>query len=205
MGQKSRAPLCGKSVVAAVSRCACRVLISNPSVYESPSAGNIQRIDNHQPIHSAKRSHHLGVEVIAIFKLIKGVLLFAAAMGILNLINTDVGARLEHWITVFRMDPDSQHIHGLLAKAAHLDHQHLKAVSAGSFIYSALLFTEGIGLWFEWRWAEYLTVIATSSFVPLEIYELVKGVSVVKLLVLAINLAIVFYLATVLRRDHKSK
>ena len=180
-------------------------LVFKPRVYESNAVGRILLIDHHQPNLSARRFHHLGVEVIAIFKLVKGILLLTAAIGILNLINTDIGARMVHWITVLRMDPDSRYIHWLLARAAHLDHQQLKAVSAGSFIYSALLFTEGIGLWFEWRWAEYLTVIATSSFVPLEIYELIKGVSVVKLLVLAINLAIVLYLVTVLRRDRKSK
>jgi len=78
-------------------------------------------------------------------------------------------------------------------------------VSAGSFFYSGLLLTEGFGLWFERRWAEYLTIIATSSFIPLEVYELTRRVNDIKLWVLVINLAIVWYLIRTLRREHKSK
>ncbi len=149
--------------------------------------------------------HHFGLRLIAVFKLIKGVLLFAAAIGLLKLLNTDISAQLEHWITVFRGDPGNKYLHALLAKVADLDPRTLKAVSAGSFFYSALLLTEGIGLWAEKHWAEYLTVIATSSFVPLEIYELAKKITGVKVLVLAVNLAILWYLLRTLRQERKSK
>ena len=57
----------------------------------------------------------------------------------------------------------------------------------------------------ERRWAEYLTVIATSSFIPLELYELTRGVNPPRLVILAINLAIVWYLVRILRRQRKHK
>src|SRR6266571_4960696 len=113
-----------------------------------------------------------------------------------------VGLKL---IAVFRGDPGNRYFHALLVRIANLDPRTLKAVSAGSFFYSALLLTEGIGLWFEKCWAEYLTVIATASFIPLEIYELAKRTTEVKLLVLAINLAILLYLIRTLRLERKSK
>src|SRR2546425_1556984 len=158
-----------------------------------------------QPLASPAPRHRFGLKLIAVFKLIKGVLLFAAAIGLLKLLNTDISAQLEHWITVFRGDPGNRYFHALLVKIADLDPRTLKAVSAGSFFYSALLLTEGIGLWCEKRWAEYLTVIATASFIPLEIYELAKRATEVKLLVLAINLAILLYLIRTLRLERKSK
>jgi uncharacterized membrane protein (DUF2068 family) len=51
-----------------------------------------------------------------------------------------------------------------------------------------------VGLWYAKRWAEYLTFVAITVLVPIEIYELSLSVSVFKLLTLAINLAIVVYL-----------
>ena len=51
-----------------------------------------------------------------------------------------------------------------------------------------------VGLWFAKRWAEYLTFVAITVLVPIEIYELTLGVSVFKVITFAINLAIVVYL-----------
>lgn len=149
--------------------------------------------------------HHFGLALIAIFKLIKGFLLLAAAIGLLTSIHSGLGAMVEHLITFLGMDPDSHHLHWLLEKLGAITPRQLKLASAGSFFYSALLFTEGIGLWFERRWAEYLTVIATSSFVPFELYELGRSVSYPRMAVLVVNLAIVWYLVWTLRRNRKSK
>ena len=149
--------------------------------------------------------HHFGLALIAIFKLVKGLLLLTAAIGLLRMVHAGVSATVEHWITVLRMDPDSRYFHWLLVQLGAISPQQFRAVSAGSFFYSALLLTEGFGLWFERRWAEYLTVIATSSFIPLEVYELTRRVNDIRLGVLVINLAIVWYLIRTLRRERKPK
>jgi uncharacterized membrane protein (DUF2068 family) len=60
--------------------------------------------------------------------------------------------------------------------------------------YAALEGVEAVGLWLQRRWAEYLTFIATTVFIPLEVYELSHRVSVLKVLTLIINLAVVAYL-----------
>jgi len=60
--------------------------------------------------------------------------------------------------------------------------------------YAALEATEMVGLWFAKRWAEYVTFIATTLLVPIEVYELYLSVSAFKVLTLVINLAIVIYL-----------
>jgi uncharacterized membrane protein (DUF2068 family) len=57
-----------------------------------------------------------------------------------------------------------------------------------------LFLTEGLGLWFLKRWAEWFTVIITSSLVPVEVYEIHRHPSAVKVVVLAINVAVVGYL-----------
>jgi uncharacterized membrane protein (DUF2068 family) len=60
--------------------------------------------------------------------------------------------------------------------------------------YGVLQVVEGVGLWGGWRWAEYLTVIATSLLVPFEVYELIEGASLLKATALVVNLAAVGYL-----------
>ena len=75
-----------------------------------------------------------------------------------------------------------------------LDEKKIELLSGATFAYSALFLVQGTGLFFEKRWAEYLTVIATVSFVPVELYELAKGFSVPTCVILMINVAIALFL-----------
>jgi uncharacterized membrane protein (DUF2068 family) len=70
----------------------------------------------------------------------------------------------------------------------------LKLVGAGIAAYALLEGIEAVGLWYQQRWAEYLTFIATTVFLPLEVYELLHGASPFKVIALIVNLAIVIYL-----------
>ena len=71
-----------------------------------------------------------------------------------------------------------------------------------SFNYAGLFLTEGVGLWLMKRWAEWFTIIITSSLVPVEIYELYHQPSATKIVVLIINVAVVIYLVYRIR-THK--
>jgi uncharacterized membrane protein (DUF2068 family) len=152
---------------------------------------------------SAKPSRGRGVRLIAAFKLLKGFALLAVGIGALKFLHKDVAGLVEHWINVFRVDPHNHFIHALLAKLSILDDRRLKELSVGTFVYSAIFFTEGIGLALRKRWAEYFTVATTSSLLPIEIYELAKHVSIGKGIALLINLAVVAYLVRELRRTKK--
>ncbi len=152
---------------------------------------------------SGKRSHGRGLRLIAAFKLLKGLALVALGIGALKLLHKDVAAVIEHWISIFRVDPHNHFMDLLLAKLSILDDRRLKEFSVGTFAYSAIFFTEGIGLALEKRWAEYFTIITTSSLLPLEVYELAKRTSVGRGIALLVNLAVVVYLIFVLRRHPK--
>jgi uncharacterized membrane protein (DUF2068 family) len=148
----------------------------------------------------AKPSPGRGLRLIAAFKLLKGFALLAVGIGALKLLHKDVAAVVEHWINVFQVDPHNHYIHSLLGKLSILDDRRLKELSVGTFVYSAIFLVEGIGLAMGKRWAEYFTIITTSSLLPLEIYELAKHESLGKIFALLINLAVVAYLARELRR-----
>jgi uncharacterized membrane protein (DUF2068 family) len=70
----------------------------------------------------------------------------------------------------------------------------IRLIGVALAAYALLEGVEAVGLWMQKRWAEYLTLIATSAFLPLEIYELTKGVTALKVVALVVNLAIVLYL-----------
>ena len=83
---------------------------------------------------------------------------------------------------------------GYLGRAFKYSPAHLRILALILLAYAALEATEMVGLWFNKRWAEYLTFIATTVLVPYEVYELTLSVSVFKLVTLVINLAVVLYL-----------
>ena len=70
----------------------------------------------------------------------------------------------------------------------------LKLIAAALGAYALLQATEGVGLWLQKRWAEYLAVVSTSAFLPIEIYELVEKVTALKVAALIVNIAILVYL-----------
>ena len=70
----------------------------------------------------------------------------------------------------------------------------LSAIILALFAYGALQLTEAVGLWFTKRWAEYLTVVATSAFIPVEVYELFHSITFLKLAALGINILAVLWL-----------
>lgn len=72
--------------------------------------------------------------------------------------------------------------------------QALRLAGAGLLVYGIVQLVEGVGLWGGWRWAEYLAAIATSLFIPLEVYEILHKPTPVKVAALVVNVLVVIYL-----------
>jgi uncharacterized membrane protein (DUF2068 family) len=150
---------------------------------------------------SARHAHSRGLLLIAAFKLFKGLALLAMGFGARHLLSQDLSADVEHWLDLLRIDPHNHYIHLLLVKIADVDPHKLKQLRAGTFFYATLFLIEGTGLALRQRWAEYVTIISTSSLIPIEIYEMVKHYSSLKVAFLVINIAVVVYLIFELRRN----
>ena len=152
-----------------------------------------------------RNSRDIGILLIAIFKLFKAALLLTVGIGLLSLLHKDVASTLMNFLSVLHVDHNNHYIHGLVMKLGLASDHQLEAISAGSFFYAALLGTEGIGLLLKKHWAEYLTIIATASFIPLELYEIVKHVRAGRIIILIINVAVVVYLIYRVKYDPKHK
>jgi uncharacterized membrane protein (DUF2068 family) len=139
--------------------------------------------------------------LIAIFKLLKGLALIAVGIGVLHLMHRDIEQTVMHWVNMLRIDPENHWIHRILARIFRVSPKQLRAISLGTFLYAGLFLTEGTGLLLRKRWAEYFTIITTSSLLPLELYELVKHFTPAKLMVTIANVAIVAYLVYSVHRN----
>jgi uncharacterized membrane protein (DUF2068 family) len=143
--------------------------------------------------------HDGPLRVIAVFKLVKGLLLLFVAVGALRLLHQDLAQSLTRWLNDLRIDPGNKFAAALLTKAGLLNDKNLELLGVLTLGYAALFLTEGVGLFLKQRWAEWLTVIVTGSFVPLEVYEIWKQLSWVRVILLLANLAVVAYLIWRLR------
>jgi uncharacterized membrane protein (DUF2068 family) len=141
-----------------------------------------------------------GVRAIAIFKLAKAVILLALGFAILTLLHKDVGEALAAWAAQLHLDPDGHVVQSVLERGAALSPGRMRAIAGGMFFYAGLLGVEGIGLFLGKRWAEYFTVFVTASLVPLEIYEIVRRPTAIRVATLVVNVIIVAYLIARLRR-----
>ncbi len=143
------------------------------------------------------------LRLIGGFKLAKGLLLLAVGVGALRLLHHDVADALASLTAQLHVDPDNRYVDRAFSALLSVDDRRLKEISAGTFFYAALLLTEGTGLLLGRRWAEYFTVLATGSFIPLELYELTRHITLTRLAVFGINIAIVWYLVVRLRRHRR--
>jgi uncharacterized membrane protein (DUF2068 family) len=134
------------------------------------------------------------VRLIALFKLLKGILLIAVGVAALKLLHTDIASMVEDWARRLGFLQNSRFPGRALSAAAALTPDRVRDVIVGSFLYGGLFLTEGTGLWLLKRWAMWFTVIITASFLPIEIYELARDPSAGKTALLAINVALVGYL-----------
>ena len=151
---------------------------------------------------SRKEENSTTLLLIAFFKLFKGVLLLIVAIAALRLVHRDVYAVVERWVNLLRVDPDNRFIHNIIVKSFGIQAKQLHEISAGTFFYSGILLTEGVGLLMRKHWAEWFTVISTAVFIPLEVYEIYERFTWVRLGVFFVNVAIVWYLVQRIRQ-HK--
>lgn len=141
---------------------------------------------------------------IGVFKVVKAALLIALAIGVIKLLDGDVGHEIERWVRRLNLDARNPIVEKCVSKLTSLSPKKISLLSAGGFVYAGLFLTEGTGLLLRKRWGEYVTIIITGSFLPFEIYEMVaKEFNPFKLVLLLGNAAILIYLIWHLRHEKK--
>jgi len=138
--------------------------------------------------------------LIALERTLRGLLLLAAGIYLLAKAGANFGDIANHIARRLELDPRRPFIRHIVAKLGRLGRHEVQLFGALAIGYAGLEITEGVGLFYRKRWAEWLTVVATSLLVPLEAYELVRHPSALKAGGIAVNVLIVAYLVRVVRR-----
>lgn len=148
------------------------------------------------PSHSLSkpRHHNQWLILIAAFKLGQAILFVLIGVGALQLLHKDVGDLLAKAADHLRFNPESRFVNFILDRASLLDDRLLRRIGAVVFVYAALDMIEGVGLYLEKVWAEYLTLAITGSFLPWEIFEVLRKITWVRVGLLAVNALVFLYL-----------
>jgi uncharacterized membrane protein (DUF2068 family) len=114
---------------------------------------------------------------------------------------SNFGSIANHFACAIELDPPRAFVRHLIARLTALRRHQIEVFGAGALAYGVLELVEGVGLWLRKRWAEWLTVIATSLLVRLELYELVRRATALKAVGLTVNILIVLHLVRHVRKN----
>jgi uncharacterized membrane protein (DUF2068 family) len=144
----------------------------------------------------AKResAHGVGLRVIAIYKAVKTIGLILVAVAAFHLYKTQNFDGLVHWLEHLSLADSNGLRWKLVELLENMGPNKFVAIGLVALAYAAIFATEGIGLWLHKYWAEWFTVIATGSLIPLELYESIHRFGWLKLAALVANILIVIYL-----------
>jgi uncharacterized membrane protein (DUF2068 family) len=146
------------------------------------------------------------LRTIALYKMVKVLLLLAVAYGELKLRDADLVERLLSWAQAHPGGLEHHLVELAVEWFSNLSQSRVEALRMVTLAYAAVFAIEGVGLWMRKRWAEWLTVVITASLIPLECWEMISRPSIGKLLIILGNAAIVAYLVWHVRtRNRKEK
>ena len=127
-------------------------------------------------------------------KLLKGLLLLAIGLGLMSLIGQDLDYRFDQFLRVIHLDPEKKFFFDLGERLKKIAPGNIKGVGIGTMLYSLFSLVEGVGLIFRLRWVGWIVIGESLFFIPIEVYELLRGFSGVVFVILLINVGIVWYL-----------
>ncbi|MFE7312723.1 DUF2127 domain-containing protein [Streptomyces sp. NPDC057555] len=145
---------------------------------------------------------------LAVERALRGVFIVLVALAVWQFSNSQDAVRqffdknlevIRPVAVHFHYDLDHSPIVDTIRKTFGYHHSTLLLVAGLLLTYAVVEIVEGVGLWMSQRWAEYLAVVATAAFLPLEIYELTEKVSWLKIATLVINILAVVYIAVAKR------
>jgi uncharacterized membrane protein (DUF2068 family) len=147
--------------------------------------------------------HNRGLLLIAVYKGLLALFFVALGVGAMHLLQKDINdviSQLGDWL---RLNPESKFVNFLYDRAWLINDPLLRRISFLAFCYAAVSLAEGVGLYLEKAWAEYLTLIITASFLPWELFEVFHRHTWIRIALLIVNTVIfVFLLKVVIARRH---
>ena len=142
-----------------------------------------------------------GLRAVAVFEMLKGTLALLAAGGLFYYIPRDFRHVALELVGRLHLNAGKSYPNVFFRVIEDSSNAQLWLVAALVLVYAAIRFAEGYGLWRGRTWAEWVAAVSGAIYVPVELYELERGVSWLKLSALLLNLAIVLYMVYLLRKE----
>ncbi len=139
------------------------------------------------------------LRLVASFEFIKGVFVLLIGLSAILLVHKDAWVIAESLLALLHISTDRHSAQLFLDFADDITDARLWAAARLAFVYSALRFTEAYGLWKQRTWAEWVAFGSGTLLIPLEIRQLLRGVTLLRSAVFVGNLVIVFYMLYLLR------
>jgi uncharacterized membrane protein (DUF2068 family) len=152
-------------------------------------------------------SQHLkdGLRVVAIFEATKGLLVLLTGFGVLAYIHKGLHLGAEQLVRYFHLNPASRYPRIFLDVADHVTDTQLWVLALSALLYSLVRFIEAYGLWRQRYWAEWFAVLTGGIYVPIELFEITRGVTWPKVTLLIVNAGIVAYLSLILYQSRRQR
>lgn len=145
------------------------------------------------------------IRAVAVFEALKGIVVLAAATGVLSLMHHDLYAAAVTLVRHTHLNPASRYPQIFLDAASKLADSNLMLLAAAAAMYSAIRLAEAYGLFFERAWAEVLAAASGAVYVPFEILGLVRRPTWHGAVLLVLNVAVVCVMLHALARRRAKK
>jgi uncharacterized membrane protein (DUF2068 family) len=146
------------------------------------------------PARTGPKSRNRYLLLIAVYKFLHALLFFAIGMGAHHLLHKDIADQVDLLARHLRFNPESRLVNFILDKAALLNDPLLLRIGFVADCYATVTLIEGIGLYLEKAWGEFLTLAITASFLPWEIFEIFHRITWFHAGLLTINILVFVYL-----------
>ena len=144
------------------------------------------------------------IRLVALFEAFKGILVLAAATGLLSLVHKDAYSIAAKLVAHMHLNPASRYPQIFLDAASHLQDSRIVLLALGAATYALLRLVEAYGLFRQRAWAEVLAAFSGAVYVPMELFELIHEVTALRITLLLANAVVVAVMVGALLRRRKA-
>jgi uncharacterized membrane protein (DUF2068 family) len=145
------------------------------------------------------------LRAVALFEFFKGIFVVLMGFCALALVHKDVWLYAESLLALFHISTDRHSAQVFLDFADNVTDARLWAAARLALTYGVLRMTEAYGLWRGRTWAEWLALVAGSLLLPMEIRQLMRGLTIFRCVLFIGNVAVVLYMLHVIRANHRER
>jgi uncharacterized membrane protein (DUF2068 family) len=134
------------------------------------------------------------LRMLSVFEAAKGLLVVLAGARLFTLIHKNVQGAATEIVKIFHLNPARHYPEIFINTFANISNVNLWLLSISAILYSLIRFAEAYGLWNNRRWAIWFGVASGALFLPMELYEVIEKITIVRIVILLMNVLLIFYL-----------